>query len=77
MYIWNFASGKYITHIVSSDILNQGQGRIVRTNIDVAYTIFPRLNDGVTTIFPSQPETPREPGVPVMPPLSVFNEINE
>ena len=44
--------------IVSSDILNQIQGKIQQTNINVAYSILPRLNDGVTTIFPSQPATP-------------------
>ena len=39
-----------------------------KTDIDVAYSIFPRLNDGLTIIFPSQPVTPPEPGVPVMEP---------
>ena len=45
------------------------QGEIQLTNINVAYSIFPRLNDGVTTIFPWQPETPSTPPAVVMPPL--------
>ena len=48
-----------------------------KTDIDVAYSIFPRLNDGVTIISPSQLETPLDPAVSVMPPLSVFNRTNE
>ena len=64
--------------IVSSDILNQIQGKIQQTDINVAYSIFPRLNDGVTTIFPSQPATPSSlPPVEVTPPLynsSISNE---
>ena len=55
--------------IVSFDILNQMQGEIQLTNINVAYSIFPRLNGGVTTIFPWQPETPSTPPAVVMPPL--------
>lgn len=39
-----------------------------KTDIDVAYSIFPRLNDGVTEIFPSQPGTPPYPGGQVMQP---------
>jgi len=55
--------------IVSSDILNYIQEKIQQTNINVAYSIFPRLNDGLTTIFPWQPETPSTPPAVVMPPL--------
>ena len=63
--------------IVSSDVLNQIQRKIQQTNINVAYSIFPRLNGGVTTIFPSQPATPPPPWVVVTPPTFKSAASNE